>query len=157
MRIRILITFMVFNVLFSLFGCFGEAKKTVTSVEDMKLIIRTMRGGYVYKFEGEGDETELRFYRETYRGGEDELLLELSVSCGEKTMIELMNSFGILRWNGFHGKHPRNVNDGTMFIFTATVNDGQEIFADGSENFPKGYHEFVSALNVMLQRTKTTE
>ena len=110
-------------------------------------------GGVVYTLEGEGDTTQLRRYRETYRGGEDELMLESSVPCGVQTMIELMNTCGILWWDGFHGKHPRSVKDGTMFIFKATVNGGQEIFADGSENFPKGYREFVRALNSMLEES----
>ena len=150
MRKRILITVMVFTMLFGLFGCGEKAPKTVTSVETMTLTLRGMRGGYVYKFEGESDVTELRRYREAYSGGEDELVLESSVPCGVQTMIELMNTYGILRWDGFHGKHPKNVSDGIMFRFEATVNGGQEIFADGSENFPKGYHEFVRALDAML-------
>ena len=113
-------------------------------------------GGVVYTLEGEGDTTQLRRYRETYRGGEDELMLESSVPCGVQTMIELMNTCGILRWDGFYGKHPRGVKDGTMFTFTATVNGGQTIRAEGSTNFPKGYHEFVPALNEMLANTEIT-
>ena len=145
---------MVFTMLLGLFGCGRETQKNVTSAEAMTLTLRVMRGGYVYKFEGESDVTELRRYRETYRGGEDELVLESSVPCGAQTMIELMNTCGILRWNGFHGKHPKNVSDGIMFRFEATVNGGQEIFADGSENFPKGYHEFVRALDSMLAESE---
>ena len=84
----------------------------------------------------------------------DELVLESSVPCDAQTMIELMNTCGILRWNGFHGKHPKNVSDGIMFRFEATVNGGQGIFADGSENFPKGYREFVRALDSMLAESE---
>ncbi len=120
----------------------------------MTLTLRMMHGGYVYKFEREGGVTELRRYRETYRGGEDELVLESSVPCDVQTAIDLMNNCGILRWKGFHGKHPRNVKDGVMFRFEAAVNGGQEIFADGSENFPEGYREFVCALDAMLAEHK---
>ena len=155
-RLCILIVAMIFTTLFGLFGCDGGAKKTVASVEAMTLTLRTMRGGVVYTLEGEGDTTQLRRYRETYRGGEDELMLESSVPCGVQTMIELMNTCGILRWDGFYGKHPRGVKDGTMFTFTATVNGGQTIRAEGSANFPKGYHELVQALNEMLANTETT-
>ena len=154
MRKRILITVMVFTMLFGLFGCGEKAPKTVTSVETMTLTLRGMRGSYVYKFEGEGDMTELRRYRETYSGGEDELVLELSVPCGVQTMIELMNTCGIFRWDGFHGMHPKNVKDGIMFRFEATVNGGQTILAEGSANFPKGYHEFVRALDAMLAESE---
>ena len=150
MRTRILITAMVFTMLFGLFGCNRESPKTVTSVETMTLILRGMRGGFVYKFEHEEDTTELQRHRETYRDGEDMLVLEASAPCGVQTMIDLMNTCGILRWDGFHGKHPKNVSDGIMFRFEATVNGGQTIIADGSANFPKGYHEFVRALDAML-------
>ena len=145
---------MVFTMLFGLFGCGEKAQKAVTSVETMTLTLRGMRGGYVYKFDGEGDATELRRYRETYSGGEDELVLESSVSCGVQTMIELMNTCAILRWDGFHGKHPKNVSDGIMFRFEAMVNGGQEIFADGSANYPKGYHDFVRNLDAMLAESE---
>ena len=122
----------------------------------MTLTLRGMRGGHVYKFEGEGDVTELRRYREIYSNKETELMLEASVSCSEQTMLDLMNKCGILRWNGFHGKHPKNVKDGIMFSFKASVNDGQTISADGSENFPKGYYEFVRTLNEMLSANENS-
>ena len=119
----------------------------IVSVREITLTLHGMRGSYVYKFE---NQNELRRYREIYRDGEDELVLEASAPCGEPTMIELMNTCGILLWNGFHGKHPKHVKDGIMFRFEASVNGGQPVKADGSENFPKGYHEFVRALDAML-------
>jgi len=122
----------------------------------MTLTLRGMRGGHVYKFEGEGDVTELRRYREIYSNKETELMPEANVSCSEQTMLDLMNKCGILRWNGFHGKHPKNVKDGIMFSFKASVNDGQTISADGSENFPKGYYEFVRTLNEMLSANENS-
>ena len=61
-----------------------------------------------------------------------------------------MNNCSVIRWDGFHGEHPKNVKDGIMFDFTATVNGGQTIYADGSANYPKGYNEFVRELNKML-------
>ena len=137
-------------MLLGLFGCGKDSDKTVTSVEVMTLTLRGMRGGFVYKFEGEGDAAELRRYREIYANGENELALEESVPCGTQTMIDLMNTCGIIHWDGFHGKHPRNVRDGIMFTLSAAVNGGQTIYADGSANFPKGYHEFVRALDAML-------
>ena len=152
MKKRIPAAVMILCILFGLFGCGREAPKTVTSVETITLTLRGMRGGYVYKLEGEGDVSELRRYRETYRDGKDELVLELSVPCDVQTMIALMNTCGILRWNGFHGKHPKNVSDGIMFCFEAEINGGQTIRADGSANYPKGYHEFVRTLNEMLAK-----
>lgn len=141
---------MVFSSLFGQFGCGRGSKKEVTSAEEMTLVLRGMRGGVVYKFEGEGDAAELRRYREVYASGKCDLALETEVPCGEKMMTELMNTGDVLRWDGFHGKHPKNVHDGMMFTFSATVNGGQTIRAEGSANFPRGYHEFIRALNAML-------
>ena len=61
-----------------------------------------------------------------------------------------MNACDVPHWNGFHGAHPKNVQDGIMFSFEASVNGGQVVSADGSANFPKGYHEFVRTLDEML-------
>ena len=81
-------------------------------------------------------------------------MLKSNVPCSMQTMIELMNTCGILSWDGFHGKHPKNVSDGIMFDFTANVSGGQTIHADGSANFPKGYHEFVRTLDEMLAESE---
>ncbi len=145
---------MIFTTLFGLFGCGRETGKTVTSVEAMTLTLHGMRGSYVYKFESDNNATELRRYREVYIGEETRLALEGNVPCGRQTMTNLMNTCGIIRWDGFHGKHPKNVSDGIMFRFKATVNGGQIIRAEGSANFPKGYHEFVRALDTMLAEHK---
>lgn len=147
---------MVSAMLLGLFGCCGNSQKLITSVEEMSLTLRTMGGGCVYQFTDEGDATELRYYREVYSGEETVLVLENSVVCDKQVMIALLNACNIMRWDSFHGKHPKNVTDGTMFVFTAMVNGGKTIYADGSANFPKGYHEFVKALNEMLAAAEMT-
>lgn len=141
---------MVFSLLFGLFGCAGRSENTVTSVESMTLTLRGMRGGFVYEIVNEANKTELWYYLERYSGEETLLELEQSTVFDTQVMIELMNTCGIIHWDGFHGKHPKNVLDGIMFNFMATVNGGLTICADGSANFPKGYHEFVRALDEML-------
>ena len=121
--------------------------KRIVSVETMTLILYGMRGSHVYKFDGEDG---LRRYRKIYSDGEDWLELEKSVPCSTQTMIDLTNTCGILRWDGFYGEHPMNVCDGIMFRFEATVNGTQTVKAEGAENFPKGYRDFVRALDAML-------
>jgi len=148
---------MIFTMLFGLFGCDGGSKKTVTSIEEMTLTLRGMRGSVVYKLANDADRIALQRYREVYAQEETILELEASAACDSQVMIDLMNHCGIIRWDGFHGKHPRNVLDGIMFNFTATVNGGQMICADGSANFPRGYHEFVRALDAILAEAEITE
>ena len=41
-----------------------------------------------------------------------------------------------------------------MFSFTATVNGGRRLNADGSNNFPKHYRDFTDVLYRMLNTDK---
>lgn len=125
--------------------------KKITLIKELTLTLRGMRRSIVYEIINNADILELRLYREIFSNGENVLELENSTMVDVHIFIELMNNCGVICWDGFHGKHPRNVNDGIMFSFTAIVNDGQTIRADGSENFPKGYHEFVRGLNNMFE------
>ena len=125
--------------------------KKITLIKELTLTLRGMRRSIVYEIINNADKLELRIYREIFSNGEIILELENSTMVDIHIFIELMNNCGVICWDGFHGKHPRNVKDGIMFGFTAIVNDGQTIRADGSENFPKGYHEFVRGLNNMFE------
>ena len=145
-----LITIMLFTTLIGLCGCAGDYRKTVTSIEAMTLTLQGMRGTSVYEIAEVDGKTELRRFRKVYSKGEDTLELEKTAVCDTKDFIELMNNCSVIRWDEFHGEHPKNVQDGIMFDFRATVNDGKEIHADGSANFPKGYHDFVRELNKIL-------
>ena len=160
MKKRILAAVMILTTLLGLFGCTNgmdktNSIKTITSVETMELTLRGMRGGTVYKFDTQTDPPELCRCREKYSGTEDFLELEKSIPFSHEMMIELMNTCGIPRWDGFHGAHPKNVSDGIMFRFEASVNGGHTITADGSANFPKGYNEFVRTLDEMLAKGET--
>ena len=149
-RFITLITTMVLSTSIGLCGCADDCRKTITSIETMTLTLQGMRFCSVYEITNEDGKTELRRFRKVYSNGVDTLELETSAVCDITDFIELMNTCGVICWDGFHGKHPKNVKDGIMFDFRATVNDGQEIHADGSENFPKGYHDFVRELNKIL-------
>ena len=141
---------MAISTLIGLCGCAKDNKKKITSVEAMTLTLRGMRGSSVYEIADTDGSIQLRQYREIFSSGEAVLELEKSATCDTSAFIELMNACGVMRWDGFKGKHPKNVRDGIMFDLTATVNGGQTISAQGSANFPKGYHEFVRELNNML-------
>lgn len=145
------VTVLTVTALFGLCSCAGNYKKTVTSVEEMTLTLRGMRGSFVYKLEEMDGKTKLCYYREVYSNNKDTLELLRSAECDRQGIIAIMNECAVMRWDGFHGKHPKNVHDGIMFTFKAAVNGGNELYADGSANFPKGYREFVEALNKMLE------
>ncbi len=122
----------------------------MTAVESVTLTQHGMRGTTVHEIVCKDGKAEVRLCREGMTDGKKVLVPQACASAEIQTIVGLMNTCGVLSWDGFHGKHPRHVCDGIMFTFTATVNGGQTIRADGSANFPKGYREFVRTLNAML-------
>ena len=125
-------------------------KKNITGFE--KIIVREsgMRFQYEYEILNQGTQTEISQYSLYYQNGEDQRRKERSTQCDTGEVLDKLNEYEMMRWDGFHGKHPRNVKDGVMFTLTATVNDGQVIKAEGSENFPAHYREFMRWLNDKL-------
>ncbi len=87
----------------------------------------------------------------------DRRVPEIRAVCGEEIILRLLNACGLLSWNGFHGPHPKDVLDGIMFSLDAKVNGGVEVSAEGSQNFPKGYHEFRSELYEILRTGETLD
>ena len=93
---------------------------------------------------------EVTEYGTKYEDGERVRYPVSSASRSCEEVLKLLNDCNIGAWDGFHGKHPRGVLDGIMFSFRAVVNDGKEIKADGSENFPRHYRDFRDALYGIL-------
>ncbi|MBR0112409.1 MAG: hypothetical protein IJM02_01555 [Clostridia bacterium] len=119
---------------------FGRKQaEPVTAFEKVTLTESTMRGKREYEIINKGESAEVSLYRMYYKDGEEEKRLEKQTDCGTDAVLEILNTCGVTSWDGFHGKHPKNVSDGTMFGFEASVNSGKVITASGSENFPKNY------------------
>ena len=97
-----------------------------------------------------GDCAEISEYLIRYNGTSDERILDARAKIPLSDALTLLNDCKIGSWNGFHGKHPHGVLDGIMFSFKAVVNGDEVIEADGSENFPKHYRDFTSALYEIL-------
>ena len=133
-------------------------KKTpITAYTSLSWNISGMRVTREYEIIHKNRETEVSEYelRCVTGGGRERQLLRRAL-CTEQRMLELLNAFDIMKWDGFHGKHPRGVLDGEMFTFRATVNDGVSIRAEGSANFPKGFREFRSAVHLLLEEGTDT-
>lgn len=81
-----------------------------------------------------------------------ERILQKRAVCSKEEALKLLNDCRITSWDGFHGKHPKGVLDGTMFRFKATVNGGVTISADGSQNFPRHYRDFTDGLYEILNK-----
>lgn len=137
---------------------FGNSKntvgKTITDFEVVTLRLSGMRVTEEYELVANGEQTEISYYNMFYGNGEDERRLVKRTVCDTQTVIDTLNGFGFAGWNGFHGERPRGLLDGTDFRLTAVVNGGQRMYAQGSENFPKHFHEFEQWLYDILNNAE---
>jgi len=122
----------------------------ISSFSFITLRVSGMRFTYEDEILMKDDMAELTRYRIVFGQGKDNKEVELKMLCDKERIIKLLNDCRILSWNGFSGKHPKNVSDGIMFNLHAIIND-KKISASGSENFPKHYREFTNGLNEILR------
>ena len=125
-------------------------KKEIKSFETVYLKISGMRYMQEYEIVNTEEGPEMLFYENGYQ--EEDRVPQFRIRCDREEILRLLNACNVLRWDGFFGKHPRNVSDGEMFLFTAVVNDGEKIRAEGSENFPKHYSELRNGLREIIDR-----
>lgn len=125
----------------------------ITSFDEINYRISGMRVTREYEIISKGGVAEVNEY--TIRYSDDQRILERSVLCDNEMMIELLNVCGIMRWDGFEGKHPFGVRDGEMFSFSAIVNGRKIIRAHGSENFPKNFPEFRKQIDIILSENNS--
>ncbi len=125
-------------------------KKKIDSFERIELRISGMRSVSECEILADEKDAKLLYYQGGYI--DQERIPQKEVHCGKDEILQLLNDCDVLRWDGFFGKHPRNVSDGEMFLFTAVVDQGKKIRAEGSENFPKHFFAFRKGLREILER-----
>ena len=130
--------------------------KTITDIEYLNLRLSGMRVTEEYEFTSAENNIEIAYYNMSYANGSEERIPIKRTICEKKTVIDALNGFDFIKWNGFHGNHPRGVLDGTMFKLTAVYNGGERLQADGSQNFPKHFNEFRMCLYVILNESEET-
>ena len=129
--------------------------KKIESFEKIKLRESGMRGSQEHEIVMKGAAAEVTRYLFRYSRAGEERITDKRAEVSEEAVLKLLNSCGVLSWNGFHGAHPRGVRDGIMFSLNATVNGGVTLRAEGSENFPKRYRDFTDGLNDLLSSEKS--
>ncbi len=129
---------------------FGNRNGKIGSFDIITLRETGMRGSTEYEIVMKDDKAEVSFYWIKYTQGKDCRVLDRRAVCSVETVIGLLNDCNILSWNGFVGKHPKGVLDGIMFTFEAIVDQGEKIYAHGSENFPKHYRDLRNGLYEIL-------
>ena len=127
-----------------------KGKTEIKQYEKILLSESTMRGKSEYERINVGDKANIAYYQYYYSESRENKRPEKSAECGNDEVIKLLSECKISKWDGCHGKHPKHVLDGTMFSFKALVNEGQEIYADGSQNFPKNYGDLTGWLREKL-------
>lgn len=69
----------------------------------------------------------------------------------------IMKQCKVDKWDGFQGKNPAGVLDGSSMSFKMELPDGTIATASGTNNFPKGYGDFQDALyELVLTEPVTT-
>ena len=131
----------------NIINLFGKIK----SFETVTLHTSGMRHVIDYEIVKSGENAEISLYAVGYCDGEEVRQLQKRAVCSAKRALKLMNKCRLLSWDGFHGQRPKGIKDGTNFIFKATVNEGKEIYATGSQRFPPCYRDFTDGLYEMLR------
>ena len=135
------------NFMRRFFNLFGRIK----SFEIVTLHISGMMPQVTeYEIVKSGGNAEISQYAVEYNNGEKVRQLQKSAVCSAEDALEMMNKCRLILWDGFRGKRPAGVKDGTDFTFKATVNKGKEIYAAGSQRFPKHYGDFTVWLRETL-------
>ena len=123
----------------------------IRSFETVSLQTSGMRRVTLYEIVMKDGQAEVSQYAVGYRDGEEVRHLQKRAVCSAKRALKLMNQCRLLSWDGFHGKRPKGIKDGTNFIFQATLNEGKEIYATGSQRFPLHYRDFTVGLYQILR------
>lgn len=124
--------------------------KKINSFDTVLLTIKGMRSIEEYEIICKGADSEIACYTRYYTDEGNNRRLNKSVMTAAERILKLLNDCRIMKWDGFDGPNPKWVRDGYMFSFKAEINEGVVIRAQGSNNYPKYYHEFKSTLINML-------
>ena len=111
-----------------------------------------MRFNVEYEIVPKDGDAEITEYAISFGKTEDRRIPQKRVTCDMKTALDLLNRCKLQSWDGFYGKHPKRVKDGTMFTLRAVVNGGKKIYAHGSQNFPRHYHELNDGLYELFDK-----
>ena len=134
---------------------FGGAEEIV-SLEKLTLRTGGMRICTVREIVMKDGAAEVTLYEERHKDGAFFLEPVKRAVCEASRVTELLNDCRLISWDGFAGKHPRGVKDGTTFSLEATVNGGRKISAHGSQNFPKRYRILTDGIRNILESGDAT-
>ena len=121
---------MAFPSVSHMFGM-GKPTEKITYFEIVTLRLSGMRFTTEYEIVMKDKEAEVVEYAIRYEKNEDKRIPQRQTVCSADRILKLLNDCELVSWDGFHGKHPKNVQDGIMFSLNATVNGDWKIRAEG--------------------------
>lgn len=130
--------------------CVKNSRK-VLSLKILTVHISAMRYVVEYEIIDKEGSAEISLYDIRFRKEEDRRELRKRVECGIEEMIDLMNNCGFMKWDGFNGPNPKGILDGKMFTLKAEVNNGESVYATGSNNYPKNFWKFMDRIDELLR------
>ena len=132
-------------------------RQKLTSFEVVTLRLSGMHRLNEYEITREGDVA--RFVRYDLLLGPDgeRRIPRVRAERPAAEVLAVLDRCGVMRWDGFHGAHPRGVLDGVMFRFAATVNEGRVIAAAGSQHFPPHFHDLRDYIEATLREAATDD
>ena len=140
-----------------LFGRSEEPKRSSGPISDFEIITlheSGMRFDHEYEILPKGELAEVSLYACLHGPERGNRRLEKRATCDMRSFLKLINDCKMLSWDGFDGPHPKGVRDGIMFHLSGTVNGGEQIYARGSQNFPRHYRDFKDGLYEILKDAK---
>ena len=126
-------------------------RKRIVSLSRLTLRLSGSRHLVEYEMAVEGDLARFTRYDLRFDAERETRLPRESATRPAAEVVALLNRWGVLRWDGFHGRHPRSVRDGTMFRLDAIVNGDRAIHADGSQRFPRHFFELEDYIETTLR------
>ena len=128
----------------------NKSNRMIASFEKVTLRESGMRYVVEYEIVMKEDRAEVSQYEISFAEKEARRILKKRMISDTDAVIKLLNDCALILWDGFHGSHPKGIKDGIMFILEATVNENTNVYAEGSQNFPKHYKEFKDGLKRLL-------
>ncbi|MBR5291465.1 MAG: hypothetical protein IKU32_00960 [Clostridia bacterium] len=119
------------------------------SLASFTFMARGMTMESIYSYTAEKAENGTRLYLELNCGRDI-----IDVTAEEDVLGELGAIAAMYRldtWNGFD-KVNKWVSDGEGFTLRMTTADGQDIYANGSNEFPVNYYEAREAIDLFFQK-----
>ena len=123
-----------------------KEKAEVKDFDEIHLkVSHSPRGGsYTYEILCEGDQSVIN-KKNNFKDGE----IVATVTIDTKAVIDVLNEYDILSWDGFDGERPEGVQDGTDFSLDAKIN-GKDLEAEGHTVFPDHFNDFVKWIESTL-------